>query len=177
MTNQNTKKGTALIAELFSTDPAKVMSALEKIPEKGDHTMVVPLLKTYRVWENEDEIRKQIAKIMYELKTETAIPELIAALDDPDFEDYRAFLISIFWNAGIFPVTHIDVLVRHAIKGDYMVALEVLTVVENIEAKMEPEMLQDAMFDIDEHIEMYPDDAHIELLEELKQILTSHYNA
>jgi hypothetical protein len=177
MTNESNKKNASLIAELFSTDPAKVGAALEKIPEKGDSSVIVPLLKTYRAWEHEEEIRKQIAKILFELKTEAAIPELIAALDDPDFEEHRAFLISVFWNAGIFPVAHIDVLVRHAIKGDYMVALEVLTVVENIDTKMDPEMLQNAMFDIDEYIEMYPDDAHIELLEELNQILSSHYNA
>lgn len=176
MTNTNSKKNDALLTDLFSTKGDTVKKALEKIPSQGNAKMIIPLLKTYKSWENDEDIQNKIAHILGELKTESAIPELIEALEDPEFDAERAMVVSTFWHSGLYPVSDVDVLVRHAIRGDYFVTLEVLTVIENIETQIDNQLLQDALFDIDEFLEEYPDAPHSELLNQLKEVITRFYN-
>ncbi|MCA1762455.1 MAG: hypothetical protein LC664_05620 [Flavobacteriales bacterium] len=176
MTNTKSKKVDFLLTDLFSTKKDDVLAALDKIPSQGNARVVIPLLRTYKAWEDDGMIRGGIEKILRELKTETAIPELITALEDPEYDEERALIISSFWNAGLFPVDDVDVLVRHAIRGNYMVALEVITVIENIESEIEEQVLQDAIFDIDEFMDEYPTAEHGELLSQLKDVLTTLYN-
>ena len=178
MTNQTKDKKAipALTKKLFSTRIEEVQAALKQIPDKGNATLILPLLRTYKAWPAEPLILDPITKILSELKTESAIPELIKALEDPDFDEERAMIISIFWNAGLFPINDVDVLVRHAIRGDYMVTLEALTVIENIESELDKDQLQNALFDVDDYLELNPEVPHAELLEELKQVLSTHYN-
>ncbi len=170
------KRAEALLTDLFSTKSDTVRKALEKVPEQGDARIVLPLLKTYKAWEGEPDIREKIAVILGQLKTESAIPELIEALEDPQFDEDRTLIVSSFWHSGLYPVNDIDLLVKHAIRGDFMVALEVLTVIENIEAISDMEMLQEAIFDIDDFLDVHPDAPHAELLNELKKVLNTFYN-
>lgn len=176
MTKNPSKKTQGLIEDLFSTKKDVVKSALKKIPTQGNAGMIIPLLKTYISWDSDEDIQNDIAKILGELKTESAIPELVEALEDPEFDSIRAIIISSFWHSGIYPIEDLDVLVRHAIRGDFFVTLEAITVIENIEAAMDVQKIQDAIFDIDDFLEEHPDEMHSELLTQLKNVLTTLYN-
>jgi HEAT repeat protein len=176
MTKTSTKKTDLLIKDLFSTDSSEVLKALEKVPREGNTRVVVPLLRTYKAWPDDEIISEKAEKILKQIKTESAIPELIEALDDPEFEEERALILSIFWNAGLFPSEDVDVLVKHAIRGDFHVTLEALTVIENIEAAVDTEVLQEAIFDIDDFLDEHPESEHAKLLSELKEVLTKMYN-
>lgn len=168
------KKKEALLSDLFSTRAETVRAALDKIPEEGDARMIIPLLKTYNAWETDPAIRAKIEKILGELKTESAVPELIEALEDPEFDALRALIISVFWHAGIYPVSDFDILIKNAIRGDYMVALEVITVIENIDAPLDGELLNNAIFDLEDFLDAHPEAPHAELIAELKQVLTTY---
>jgi len=176
MAKTNTKRADALLTDLFSTKSDTVREALDKVPSQGNARMVIPLLKTYKSWDHEADIQEKIVGILGQIKTESAIPELVEALEDPEFDNERALILSSFWHAGLFPINDVDVLVRHAIRGDFFVALEALTVIENIDAPLETEMLQDAIFDIDEFLDEHPDAPHAELLNQLKEVITTFYN-
>jgi HEAT repeat protein len=175
MSKAKTKKIDALLSDLFSAKEETVLKALEKVPEEGNSKLIIPLLKAFKEWEGSPQIQSKVESILKQLKSESAVPELITALEDPDFEDQRALIISAFWNSGIFPENDVDVLVRQAIRGDYMVALEAITVIENIEAEMDPDMLQDAIFDLDEALDS-EEMEHTPLLIELKKLHTQLYN-
>ena len=176
MTKNISKKSQELIEDLFSTKRDTVKATLIKIPAQGNSAMIIPLLKTYVSWESDADIQHTIATILGELKTESAVPELIEALEDPEFDAIRALILSAFWHSGIYPINDLGVIVRHAIRGDYFVTLEAITVIENIEAPMDVEMIQDAIFDIDDFLEEHPDELHSELLAQIKNILTTLYN-
>ena len=175
MTKLNSKRTDTLLTDLFSTKSDIVRRALDKIPSQGNAKMIIPLLKTYKSWEDKEDIQNKIAHILGELKTESAIPELIVALEDPEFDTERALIVSTFWHAGLYPISDVDVLVRHAIRGDFFVTLEVLTVIENIEEQIDNQLLQDAIFDIEEFVEDHPDAPHTELLNQLKEVITRFY--
>jgi hypothetical protein len=170
------KKVEALVSQLHSTKSAEVIGALKKIPEQGNATLIKPLLRTYLAWPDESEISSRIEKILGELKTQEAVPELISALETEEFDSLRALIISTFWHAGIYPSDELDVLITHAIRGDYMVALEVVTVVENSDVFTDPDLVQQHILDIDEFLDEYPDAGHATVLDQLKTVLKNQYN-
>ena len=176
MTKNTSKRTQDLLEDLFSVKRDIVRSALVKIPSQGNAGMIIPLLKTYISWESDENIQNEIAKILGQLKTESAVPELVDALEDPEFDAIRALIISSFWHSGIYPISDLNVLVKHAIRGDFFVTLEAITVIENIEATMDVEMIQDAIFDIDEFLDDHPEEIHSDLLVQLKNLLTTLYN-
>jgi len=161
---------------LHSSKSTEVIAALKKIPEQGNASLVKPLLRTYLAWPDDEDIRARIEKILGELKTQDAVPELISALQDDEFEELRAMIISVFWHAGIYPTDELDVLISNAIKGDFMVAVEVVTVVENSDVFTDPDLVQDFMLDIDEFLDEHPDAPHASVLEQLKTVLKDQYN-
>ncbi len=163
------------MAELFDTSPQKVTAALESMPEQGSADFILPLLKTYLAWEGDADIRQRIVTILYELKTAAAIPELLKALRMPEFAHEQAFILSIFWNAGIIPV-ELGELVRVAVKGDYMTAFEALTVIEQMEDNADAGMAQDAVYDIEEHLDENPDAENVEILQQMRMLLIQYAN-
>lgn len=171
-----TKKTEALANDLHSTKPEQVLGALKRIPEEGNASLIKPLLRTFLAWPDDEDIKSKTKKILGELKTRDAIPELIAALDEDEFESIRALIISVFWHAGIYPSDELEVLIRHAIRGDYMVAVEVITVLENSDEFTDPDLVQQFMLDIDEYLDSYPDVEHAVVLLQLKEILKIQYN-
>jgi hypothetical protein len=160
---------------LFATEVDKVFAALQEIPEKGNASFVLPLLKTYKAWETDEGIRAKIGTILYELKTPEAIPELMKALELPELQKEKAFILSIFWNAGLIP-TELDILVRQALKGDFMVAFEVFTIAEQMVDTVDAEMARDAVFDIEDYLDEHPDADHVEVLQQLRILLIDYSN-
>lgn len=174
--NTKSKRVEALVNLLHSTKANEVLGALKKIPEQGNATLIKPLLRTYLAWPQDSEIQNSIKKILSELKTQEAVPQLISALDEEEFDSIRAMIISVFWQCGIYPTDELDVLIKNAIKGDFMVTMEVLTVVENSDVFTDPDLVQQYMLDIDEFLDEHPDAGHAAVLDQLKTVLKNQYN-
>jgi len=175
MTTTISKKQQALLADLFSTKADKVLAALNEIPEEGNPAFVIPLLKAYKAWLGDDAIREKATFILYHLKTPDVVPELMKGLDEPDLQDIKPFTLSVFWNCGLIP-TDLTALTGHALRGDYMTALEATTVIDQMEDTADAEEARDAVLDIDEYLDENPDAAHREMLEELKRLLVQLSN-
>jgi len=175
-TIKNSKRVEALMSLLHSTKTEEVIGALKKIPDQGNASLVKPLLRTFLAWPDEADIQAKIEKILGELKTQDAVPELISALQDDEFDELRAMIISVFWHAGIYPTEELDVLISSAIKGDFMVAVEVVTVIENSDELTDSDLVQESMLDIEEFLDENPEAPHASVLEQLKAILKSQYN-
>ena len=62
-------------------------------------------------------------------------------------------LISIFWQSSLDSSEHISSIVKQAIKGDYLVGIEVLSVIDNYDATFQETEIEDLKFDLDEAIQ------------------------
>jgi len=170
------KTAQAIITDLFATKPETVLAALDKVPSQGRPEVIVPLLRAYQSWGDEPTIQAKITRILYELKSEAAIPELLKALSSEEFFDQRQLIISAFWNAGLSPVDGFSDLIREAIKGDYLVAFEVLTVIEQMEDFDDNQLVEEAIFDIEEFMDEEPEAGHRNVLEQLRDFLRTIHN-
>ena len=143
---------TNIINDFSSTDEKKVFTALKQVRKHGKREAITPLIELLHATTNE-EIKNEIASILYDLKDQTAVEEIIVALEDEKYEDEKATLVSIFWQSALDSSEHITTIVRQAITGDYLVGIEVLSVIDNYETTFQETEIEDLKFDFDEAIQ------------------------
>lgn len=160
-----------LKTELFSSDEKVVLAALAKIEEDGSRNMVEPVLELL-VRSDSDSVKQEVLNQMSQLKIGEMEDLFIQKLQHKDFKDYQQQVVACMWNSGMNPISHLDVLAEVAIKGDYMTALEVLTLVENMEGPFDHESLTDAFSDVGLFLsEVEEEDARLDLIKDLYAIL------
>jgi len=156
--------------DLFSTDDAIVEKSLGLLVKSGNETSVLPLIELY-VSTSNSQFKNIAEKLLYSLKTPNASIYLMEALVDVHYEDYKPFILSIFWNAGIAPHPHILELTEEAVHGDFETAFEVLTIVENIDGVVDPLILEGSIAETKDYLEFAADDNKTALIQSLNDIL------
>ena len=171
-TTQSKALKEAMVA-LFSADTATAMKGLNKIKEIGNGTVIHPLLDVYM--ESEDAVfQMEIREILTNLKSETAIEPLVEALEIEKYKSERGLILASLWSSGFYPSEAIDKITRAAVEGDYMCAVEALTVVENMEGPFQYESLEEATAIAEEYLGENPDDPIVALIESLYDLLLDY---
>ncbi|MDG2369985.1 MAG: hypothetical protein P8M12_05040 [Flavobacteriales bacterium] len=160
----------AILQDLESGNNAKVKNALKKLSSKGNESILEPLIEFYTSLNEEDSIRNEIKTVFSQLKSTKALPELIKNLTHPDNRVKELVLFSI-WSSNLDAVDAIPSVVDCACKGDFMVALEALTLIENLEGPFNEQDLIESMISINEYLSKEKDDK-IELIQSILQTIT-----
>ena len=98
--------------------------------------------------------QNEIAAILFDLKDQTAVEEIIIAIENDRYENEKTTLISILWQSALDSSEHISSIVKQAINGNYLVAIEVLSVIDSYDATFQEVEIEDLKFDLDEAIQM-----------------------
>jgi len=144
-----------ILDQLISLDELVVKKALDKIRKSGNHQFVGPLMQRLITGEN-ILVHAMILQLFQDLKDKPSMDLLIDEMADSKFDDLRSKLLECAWQSGIDLRHRLDDIINMNLKGDYMVCLETLTVVENFDPgidnktlernieKMKTHMLKDA---------------------------------
>ena len=141
-----------IIAALSSTEEKKIFTALKQLRKHGKKEAIIPLIDLLSSTQNE-EIKDEIASLLFDLKDQSVVEELIKAIDNDKYNNEKATLISIFWQSSLDSSEHITTIVKQAIKGDYLVGIEVLRVIDNYDTTFQETEIEDLKFDLDEAIQ------------------------
>ncbi len=158
------------LIELFDTDTVKVKKALSKVKRDGRAAHFPALMDLY-VKSGEGPIKDELVQMLQETKLEGADEVLVGLLEDERFKDHQGFILTCIWNSGYQPVEHLDVITGAALRGDYMTAFEVLTVLENLEPPFDMDVLTVAHLDISDHLESEDPDEKTAILEQIRDVL------
>ncbi|MFN6117026.1 MAG: hypothetical protein ACK46C_14260, partial [Flavobacteriales bacterium] len=104
-------------AALLSDDDAQVLTALARVEDQGDARAIRPLL-TALARSRDAKVQQRITGMLYQIKVKDAVPELMAALNEPTLLDVRRTILATFWNAGLDVRDHLDRFVDLAVEGD-----------------------------------------------------------
>lgn len=140
----------SILKDLESKDQTKMKNAFKKLYSKGNESIIQSLLNLYSSSQN-DELKNEIKNTFSQLKTSKAFPILIKNLNHKDNRIKELVLYSI-WSSNLDASDHISEIVSVACKGDYMVALEALTLIENLEGPFKEEELLDAVISVNEYL-------------------------
>lgn len=139
----------SIIKDLGASDNTIVLDAIKRNRKHGNEKSFKVLLDLLRDTD-EPLIETAIIEFLFDLKDQSAADLLINAIQDDEMSYYHNFLVSTFWQAAIDGSDYLDVFVRAAIKGDYMVTLEAMTVIENFDSAYSEHELLELEADIQE---------------------------
>lgn len=124
--NQATKN------KLFSTDTNEVILALNSLKEKGNKEYL-PILFELLLTEPQEAICKEILKLLGTVKDIETIPVFMEAFKDEKFVPIQKTILISCWQNGLDFSNYFDVFIDLIINGDWEVAFEAFTVIENLE--------------------------------------------
>uniref|UniRef100_UPI0032170B42 hypothetical protein n=1 Tax=uncultured Draconibacterium sp. TaxID=1573823 RepID=UPI0032170B42 len=117
---------------LFSANSNEVISAINIIKDKGNKEYL-PLLFELLLSEPDAEITKEILLLLGTVKDKETIPVFIEALQKNKFIPLRKNILTTCWQNGMDFSSYLDVFVELVIEGEWEVAFEAFTVIENLE--------------------------------------------
>jgi len=159
-----------IISGLYSSKEEEVLKALKQIPSKGTPEVIEPLLDLYNQSSSQN-IKDKISEILLQLKDEDCVDPLLTGLENQKYSDLKSLIISSFWNNNFDMGNHINTLTKCAVEGDYLTALEALTVIENQEGPFEDEILLDAIVSTREFIAENKEHEKTHLIISLNRVL------
>lgn len=118
--------------KMFSTDTNTVITALNALKEKGNKEYL-PILFELLLSKPEDEIQKEIMKLLGTVKDKDTVPVFVAALQEKKFSAIKKEILISCWQNGLDYSKHLDIFVGLIIDGEWEVAFEAFTVIENLE--------------------------------------------
>lgn len=130
----------AVIKDLKSNDE-KIALNITKL-KKGGNASFIPEILTALRDTSEIGIENAISQMLFDLKDQEAIEELVTQLNNPEFFDIRVIMLSACWQCGLDLSHRLPDFITVASTGTYMECLEALTVIENWEEIKDSEMLE-----------------------------------
>lgn len=147
--NQKIQK---LIGDLNSGDASKISSALKSLQVNGDVSVLRPLVELLKTDLSHDS-EVEILEFLGDLKATNTIDEIISIIKDDHFLGQRQQVLSTIWNSTLDYSGFIAEFVEIACEGNFMEALECLTILENLEGPFEEHRILECQLHLKDYIE------------------------
>ena len=142
---------TQIIKDLQSSDEVVVLKSLIKIRDKGKTEVLEPLFDLFEKTDSE-KVKAEIKTILADIKDSYALEAIIEKLRTGS-EGLNEVLLYALWNSNLNAVDFIPEVIDAAKDGNYMIALEALTVIENLDGPFSNEKLTEAQLILNEYFE------------------------
>lgn len=118
--------------------------------------MVEPLLDVY-VQTNDKQIQKEIADIFNSIKLTNVPAVLCQQLNKSKYAKAKTMMLSSIWNSNLDYTPYLSEIIQATIDGEFMDAMECLTILENMEGSLNEEKLMDPIlklrsFLVEQHV-------------------------
>lgn len=165
---KKTSKLQLIIADLQSNDEKKVAKAIKSLESNGDASAIKPLADVL-LTEISEKNRASIIELLNSLKDSSAIIEIMDVLDDEKYISIRQSILSTIWNTKVDFSGYVDSFVEIATQGDFLEAVECLTIIENLEGPFEELDILECQLHLKNYIESNPkrDDQKAFILSEI----------
>ena len=128
-----------ILSNLQSSDQKTVSKTIKQLGESGNSAYLPALIELFCQTEN-PEIKREIQKLLSEIKHRDAVPALVEAIENPNYARELQALVSVCWENGLDFSMHLSLFIDLVIAGDFMVAFEAHTVIMNMSGKISREI-------------------------------------
>ena len=143
--------------DLNSKDKKVILEGIEKLRSKGNINDL-PAILDFLVTPNNPEVEKALYNFIFDIKDQKAVEPIIAAIQNSEYQNIQKKLIEMCWQSSLKFAPHLGLFVDLLIEGDFEVAFEAFTVIENMEENLEPSMKQKEMTKIKDAISSAQED-------------------
>jgi hypothetical protein len=128
--------------KLESEDIRIVIKTLHELKSTGN-AIIMPLILDLLAKNNLDAVNQEVLIFIGQLKDQKSVPELIKYVNYKKAGKHLADLISQCWQCGLDFSPYLTIFADNFLTGDYKVALESFTVIEEMLWRSTPEMIID----------------------------------
>ena len=150
--NPQSKKIATLIADLKSGNAKKISTALKTLEASGNVQILEPLAEVLKDGVLEDS-HKEIVEFLSSMKDSTAIDEMMRLLNEARFIGIRQVLLTTIWNSPLDYSYYLPDFVDIAVEGNFLEALDCLTIIENMEGPFEERHVLESQLFLRDYIE------------------------
>ncbi len=141
-----------ILADLNSEDTKKVSKALKSLESHGDATVIKPLADRLLKGGSEKN-ETEIIELLSSVKDTSIVVEIMDILGDSNYLPIRQKVLSTVWNTKVDFSDYIDEFVEIAVEGDFMEALDCLTIIENLEGPFMEENILECQLHLKNYLE------------------------
>lgn len=142
----------ALISDLVSGNELKISTALKALQSNGDASILPHMVEVLRRTDSE-KIHAEICEFLNDLKDTSAIPVIIDLLREENDSEMRKILLTSIWSSKLDYSSYLADFVAIAAEGDFMEAIECITVIENLDGPIEERHILESQLHLKDYLE------------------------
>ncbi|MBD3636060.1 MAG: hypothetical protein HUJ25_01865 [Crocinitomicaceae bacterium] len=143
--SQKDKKIQELLLKLASKKENDQIKAVQSLKVHGNESAIKPLVQVLSSTSASQLLKDEITDLLNTIKSTKVPAEIIKCLNNDDFAAAHQLLLASIWNSGLDYSMYMGDIASATIKGDFMYAMECLTILENIEGQLEEDQIMDAL--------------------------------
>ncbi len=141
-----------LILDLKSNSDSKVTSAILELASIGDLSMI-PILIDLMKHESGSNMQKQVAKLLSDVQIKGAENVFIQTIKNEEDVSSLKLILPILWESKLDFSEYLADFVEISLFGDYLIALDCLTILENMPGPFSESQLLEAQLHLKEYIQ------------------------
>ena len=147
------KKVNSLLKELKTKDEKTLKKVVISLKQYGDSSILEPLLERWNEGVS-NEVETEIQNLFNDIKSNDSSQPIMEGIRNPKYEKIKKALLNSVWNTKVDYSEYLVDFVDIAVKGDFMEALECLTIIENLEGPFEEQQFLEAQVSLSEFAEL-----------------------
>ena len=145
------KKIKAYLIDLRSKEQIKQIAAIKALKIHGNEMVIKPLVEVL-IRTDSDKIKAEIMDLLNTIKSSKVPSEIISCLSNLKYTAAHQILLSSIWNSGLDYSEYLKDIVRATVNGDFMEAIECITIIENIEETNGEEQVMESLIILKEYL-------------------------
>lgn len=146
------EKINTLVQDLFSGNDVKAMAAIKSLQANGDPTVLVHLAELLKT-DIPVNLRNEVIQLLNDLLDTEVVPVMMDLLRNEEDSQIRQILLASIWSSKIDYSSFLPDFVAFAIDGDFMEALECLTIIENLEGPFEEQLILESQLHLRDYVQ------------------------
>ena len=147
-----TVKETKILKELNSGNQDLALNALKLLENEGKIAFIAELFEIYKKQKN-TEVKKKILEFISNIQKQEAAAEIIRLIEEELNPSFRQEFLTIIWNSKLDFSAHLADIVSIAIHGDFIQALDCLTIIENMPGPFEEHQLLESQLYLKDYLD------------------------
>lgn len=152
ITKQQQAKLNALSIELKSGNETKISAAI-KILQTNGHANILPELVELLKTKTSQKIRAELMELLNDLRDSSVAETMIELIKDENNKSVLQELLSAIWGSKVDYSQYLPEFIAIAVDGDFMIALECLTIIENLEGPFEERLVLESQLHLRDYVE------------------------
>lgn len=141
-----------LLIQLNTGDTDQQIKALKSLQVHGQPKMIEALVRKLDD-DIEEKVEKEIIEFFCSIKDTGVVPFIMTIINENHFPNQRQKLLNTLWNSKVDYSEYLQDFVNIAVNGDFMDALEAITIIENLEGPFEEEQVLESQLHLTRYIE------------------------